>query len=149
MSIPRRVRRPTKFEAWALAPAIVLRVSLVTEYLLYCYGSAIAFIAGVPLFSLVTWEGYTPVWAVLMGTSAVIAAIGSVSDRWDRIEKWAALSLTAMMLGYAGGMNLVGFAEADLKRQFVGVVAVIAMVLPATRFAWLAAQSGKRHRDDG
>lgn len=133
---------------WAWSPVIVLRVSLIIIYLLYVYASAIAFIAGVPVFSLVTWVGYTPIWAILLGTSSVVAAIGSITDRWNKTEKWACLVLTAMLLGYVGGLNGVGFVEGDLKRQFVGAIALIAMVLPATRFVYLAAQSGKKHVDN-
>lgn len=52
--------------------------------------------------------------------------------------------LSALLLTYIGGLNIVGFIEHDLDRQFVGVIAIIAGVLPITRFVYLAAQSGKR-----
>lgn len=138
-------RRRSRFEIWAWPPVIVLRVALVITYLLYVYASVIAFIAGIPVFSLVTWEGYTPAWAVILGTSAVLSAIGAITDDWQRLEKWASLVLTSMLIGYVGGLNLLGFVEGDWKRQFVGAIALIAMVLPATRFVYLAAQSGKAH----
>lgn len=142
-------RQRSRFEIWAWSPVIGLRVALVITYLLYVYASVIAFRAGIPVFSLTTWEGYTPAWAVILGTSAVLSAIGAITDDWQRLEKWASLVLTSMLIGYAGGLNLLGFFEGDLRRQFVGAIALIAMVLPATRFVYLAAQSGKRHADDG
>lgn len=143
-SVERSVRRrKSRFEIWAWSPVIVLRVALVITYMLYVYSSVIAFMAGIPVFSLVAWEGYTPIWAVVLGASAVASAVGAISDDWQRIEKWSSLVLTSMLIGYVGGLNLVGFLEGDLTRQFVGVIALIALVLPATRFAWLAAQSGK------
>lgn len=146
----RQQRQLTPLEQWAWSPVIVLRIALVIVYLLYVYGSVIAFLAGIPIFTLLTPEGYTSVWAALMMPAALVAAVGSLAERWEqRIEKWAALVLTALMSAYVIGVNAVGFASGDLDRQFVGVIALIAIVLPATRFVYLASQSGKaRHGRD-
>ena len=133
----------SRLAIWAWGPVVVLRVALVVVYLGYVYASVIAFLAGVPVFRLTAPEGYTSLWAVLLGTSAVLAAIGSITDRWQQLEKWASLVLSAMMLAYVGGLNGVGFVEGDLDRQFVGAIAFIAFILPAVRFVYLAAQSGK------
>ena len=97
------------------------------------------------MFKLTTPEGYTSVWAVLLGSSAIVAAIGSTTDRWQALERWASLVLSALLLTYIGGLNLVGFIEGDLDRRFIGAVALIAGILPITRFVYLAAQSGKKH----
>ncbi|MEU4016171.1 hypothetical protein AB0E56_13010 [Microbacterium sp. NPDC028030] len=137
----------SRWGVWAWSPVIVLRVALVGVYLGFVYASVIAFIAGVPVFRLTAPEGYTSVWAVLLGTSSVLAAVGSITDRWQQLEKWASLVLSAMMLAYVGGLNGVGFVEGDLDRQFVGAIAFIAFILPAVRFVYLAAQSGKRKHD--
>lgn len=104
----------------------------------------IAFRAGVPIFTLLAWEGYTSLWALLMMPAAIIAAIGSLAERWERVEKWSALALTALQSGYVVGVNAVGFVGDDLGRQYVGVISLIAIVIPAVRFVYLAAQSGKR-----
>lgn len=142
----RRARRSrSKFETWAWSPVIVLRVALVSTYLLYVYAAVIAFVAGIPLFSLTAPVGYTSIWAVLLGVSALLSAIGSVADHWERLERWASLALSSMMLAYVGGINIVGYVSGDLTRQFVGAIAMIAFVLPVTRFVYLAAQSGKTH----
>lgn len=143
----RRPRAKTAVELWAWSPVIVLRVSLVIVYLLYVYAGVIAFQAGIPIFTLLTWEGYTSIWAALLVPAAIVAAIGSLADRWQRIEKWSTLALTALQSGYVIGLNAVGFIAGDLSRQYVGVIALIAIVLPATRFVYLAAQSGKAAAD--
>lgn len=139
-NVPQRSR----WSVWAWSPVIVLRIALVGVYLGFVYASVIAFLAGVPVFRLTAPEGYTSVWALLLGTSAVLSAVGSISDQWQQLEKWASLVLSAMMLAYVGGLNGVGFVEGDLDRQFVGAIAFIAFILPAVRFVYLAAQSGKR-----
>lgn len=139
------VQPKSKFAIWAWSPIIVLRVSLVATYLMWVYAAIIAFIAGVPIFSLTTPHGWTPVWALLLGVSAIASAVGSLSDKWQKIERVATLVLSAMILAYIGGLNIVAWGEHDLNRQFVGGVAFIAGILPITRFVYLAAQSGKRH----
>lgn len=139
------VQPKSKIAIWAWSPIIVLRASLVSVYVLYIYSSVIAFIAGVPIFTLTTPAGWTPVWAVLLGAASVVSAIGSISDRWQKVEKWSTLGLSALLLAYIGGLNIVGFVEHDLDRQFIGAIALIAAVLPIARFVYLAAQSGKIH----
>lgn len=137
-------RRRSKFETWAWSPVIVLRIALVITYLLYVHASVIAFFAGIPLFSLTAPEGYTSIWACLLGIAATVSAVGSVSDRWSRVERWASLALSSLMLAYVGGLTIVAYISGDLARQFVAAIALIAFVLPVTRFVYLAAQSGKR-----
>ena len=139
------VAQRSRFAIWAWSPIIVLRVSLVTIYLLWTYAAGIAFIAGVPVFDLTTPVGWTPVWATVLGTSAMLSALGSLADRWSSVERWSSLILSGMIFAYVGSLNLVAWVEGDLTRQFVGAVALIAAVLPVTRFVYLAAQSGKKH----
>jgi hypothetical protein len=138
------VRPKSRIAIWAWSPVIVLRVALVATYLGYVYAAVIAFRAGVPIFDLTTPPGWRPVWAALLAVSALVSAIGSIADRWQRVERWATLVLTALLLAYVGGLNIAGYVEQDLDRQFVGAIAFIAAILPATRFIYLAAQSGKK-----
>jgi hypothetical protein len=138
------VNPQSRFAVWAWGPVIVLRVALVAIYLGYVYASVIAFISGVPIIDLTTPHGYRPIWAVLLGAAAVVSAVGSLTDRWQRVELWATLGLSALLLPYIGGLTIVGFIEHDLDRQFIGVIAFIAAIMPMVRFVYLAAQSGKR-----
>lgn len=142
------VQPKTRWSRWAWSPIIVLRVSLVATYLLWVYAAGIAFISGVPIFEETTVAPWRLVWSFLLGTSAIIAAIGSLDDRWQRVERWASMVLSAMALTYAVALNLVAYGDADFQRQFGGAVAIIALILPLTRFIYLAAQSGKIKRHD-
>ncbi len=138
------VNPKSKLAIWAWSPTIVLRLSLVTTYMLYVYASVIAFLVGVPILALTTPAGYTSIWAILLGFAAVASAVGSINDRWQQVEKWATLGLSSLLLTYIVPLNIQGFIEHDLTRQFGGVIALIAGLLPITRFVYLAAQSGKR-----
>lgn len=145
----RRTRRPTRFETWAWGPVIVLRWALLATYLLHVYLAAMAFVAGVPAFSLTTAPGYTSIWAFVMGTGAVVAAVGSLTDRWEKVEKWGALAVFATMLGYVGTIHILAYASGDIKRQAVAAALSIVLVLPAVRFVYLAAQTGKCKKPGG
>ena len=141
------VRQKNRFTAWAWSPIIVLRVSLVATYLVWVFASAIAFIDGVPIFNLTTPQGWTPVWATVLGTSAIVSAIGSLADRWQKLEKWSSMVLSAMILTYVISLNSAAWLEGDLTREFAGAIAIIAAILPVTRFVYLAAQTGKKHAE--
>jgi hypothetical protein len=134
----------TRVGIWAWSPVVVLRVALASTYLMYVYAAIIGFISGVPVLDLTTPSGYLPIWSTILGVSALVSAVGSLTDRWQQVEKWASLGVSAMMLAYFGGLNLMGWIENDLNRQFVGTIAIIASILPITRFVYLAAQTGKR-----
>ncbi len=142
----RVARQRSAFETWAWSPVIVLRIALVIIYLGYVYASIIAFLVGIPIFDLLRLgPGYTSVWALLIGASSLLAAIGSLREPWERrVEKWAAMLMACLLLLYVGGMNLQAYGEGDLRRMFVGAIAFIAWVLPTIRFVYLAAQTGKR-----
>ena len=140
------VRQRSALHTWAWSPVIVLRIALVASYAGFVYSAVVAFIVGVPLFDLLGFvDGYTSVWAVLLGISAILCTFAAVHDKYQPLEKWASLILMAMMSCYVIGMNIVAYAEGDLTRMFVGGIGFIAWVLPATRFGYLAAQTGKKH----
>lgn len=140
------IQPKSAFAIWAWSPVIVLRVALFLAYAGLVYASVVAFIAGVPVFDLTTPHGYQPVWAVLLGVSAFVSAIGATTDRWQAVERWASLVLTGMMMTYVGALFGVAYVEGDPSRHFVAAIATVALILPATRFVYLAAQSGKIKR---
>lgn len=139
-----KVNPQSRFAQWAWSPIILLRVALMAAYLISVYSSVWAFIAGIPVFRLTTPEGYTSFWAILLGTSAVLSAIGSITDRWQQLEKWASLALSALWLTYVGAMNGIGFGTGDADRQFLAAASLTLLVLPVARFVYLAAQTGKK-----
>lgn len=137
-------RVPSRFETWAWSPIIVLRIALVATYLLYIYFGIISVIAGIPVFTLTAPEGYASIWGTLLAIAAVVSAIGAVDDRWNRIERWASLVLSSLMLAYVAAINLVAFVSHDVNRQAVGAAVTIGFVLPVCRFIYLASLAGKK-----
>lgn len=136
----------SRFARWAWGPTIVLRIALVGSYIIAVYAATLAFIAGVPVFDLTTPAGYTVFWATLMGGSALVAAVASINDKWQRVEKWAALFVVSTLLTYVFALTGVAFGEHDITRQFVSAVAGGWSLLFTTRFVYLAAQTGKIRR---
>lgn len=148
LSYLERVKPQSKLATWAWSPVIVLRVSLIGSYLISVYASMWAFLAGVPIFDLTAPHGYTAIWAGLFGASAAVAAIASTTDRWQKVEKWASGVLTIALITYTIPMNVVGFILHDLNRQFLGALSLGLLVLPATRYVYLALQTGKIRAED-
>lgn len=144
LTAPVGTRHPTRFELWAWAPVIVLRIALVATYLLGVALAVMAFIAGVPVFDLTAPHGYAAPWAVMLGISAILAAIGGLHDGWAKLELWAALGFFALALGYVVPIYVIAFTTGDLNRQTVAVAVTFMLILPASRFGWLAAQSGRK-----
>lgn len=140
----RSARSRSRFETWAWSPVIVLRVALVVTYLLHIGLATMAFIAGVPIFRLTAPEGYSDPWALFLGIGALAAAVGALDDRWRTLECWAALAVTAFAAGYVVPLYIVAFAAGDLNRQTVAIAVTFMLILPLSRFAWLAAQTGRR-----
>jgi hypothetical protein len=141
----RSPRRRTPFEVWAWSPVSILRVALVITYLIVVGFAVTSFIAGVPVFELTTPVGYTAPWAVLLCASAIAAAIGAVNDHWRQLERWASLMVTNLLLPYVAALHIIGYISGDPNRQAVSWVALGLLVLPLTRFLWLASQAGKKH----
>lgn len=138
-------RQRSALHTWAWSPVIVLRIALVIVYAAYVYASVIALLVGIPIFDLLDFgPGYTAIWAVLLGLSSMLAWVGSLGQKFEQIEKWAAMGMFCLLLAYVGGLNLQAYGMGDLTRMFIGVIAFIAMVLPAVRFVYLAAQTGKK-----
>lgn len=138
------IQPKTRFTSWAWSPVIVLRISLFITYFAWVFASVIAFLVGVKVFDLTTPPGWTAPWAIVLGGAAVFSSVGSITDRWQRLERWATLLLSAMILSLAIPVNMMGWLEHNLNSQFFGAIVIIAGVLPVTRFIYLAAQSGKR-----
>jgi len=141
-----RERVPSRFETWAWSPIIVLRIALVITYLLFIYLGIISIRAGIPVFDLTALPGYATIWGALLTAAAIVAAVSSIAERWEYIERWASLAVSSLYLAYAGAVNIVGFVSGDIDRQTVGAALLIGLVLPACRFVYLAAQAGKARK---
>lgn len=137
-------REPSRFEKWAFSEVAMIRVALVLVYLGYLYLALASLRAGVPAFTLTAPEAYTPIWAGLLALAGVNAAVAATSDRWMAWERWSSLAVSALMGAYVGTITILGYVTGDVNRQAVAAGLTIAFILPACRFLWLAAQTGKK-----
>jgi hypothetical protein len=144
--LPGIPKQPSWLARWASEEVAMLRISLVLVYLGFINLAVASLRAGVPAFTLTAPDYYTPIWALLLAIAGLVAAIASTTDRWQAIERWAALGVTALMGAYVGTITILGFFQGDANRQAVASGLGIAFVTPALRFLWLALQAGKRKR---
>ncbi len=149
---PPRSRRPmrhqSRLEAWATSwpwsQIALYRVTLVAAYLLHIGFAAMAFYAGLPIFRLTAPDGYTRVWAIMLAIAALTSALGALADQLRVIERWSSLAVLALTLGYVVPLYEVGFLMNDANRQAVAVAATFMLLIPLSRFMWLASRAGRR-----
>lgn len=150
----KRTREPrtrSRVEEWAWSPVVVLRVGLVALYAINVYVAIVAFLAGVPVFTRTTPDGWQITWAVALMLSALIAAICVSIDepahRHSKALRWAEMISAAGVFVLAGtysvALHVVGFGSGDQNRQVVAAVSVALFVLPFVRFLWLTSQLGR------
>lgn len=139
----RHRRQYTRFEAWAWSPVNLFRVALVSSYIIAIGFASMAGVAGVPIFKATGAEDFTVPWAVILAVSSLVAAIGAIDDRWRKMEMWAALGVLVCHFSYVVPIYVVGFFAGDVNRQAVAVALTQIIVLPLSRFAWLASRAGR------
>jgi hypothetical protein len=94
-------------------------------YALFIPIGVTVFLASSPSLDLTTGAGYTALWAMILGATGLCAAIASLSPTWEVLERWSALILSALLIGYAfAPIQLVIHGDTD-KAAF----SVISLVL--------------------
>jgi hypothetical protein len=134
------------FKHWFQEPIIVPRWLLVLQYAFFMLlGVAIA-VATHSTFSEVSPGSYTEVWAMGITASAAVAFIGSFHERWEAVERWAALTLCSLLIGYAiAPIELL--LQGDSTRTAYSVLALMISLLPSTRVALLIKRTGLPHHE--
>ena len=139
----RHRRQQTRFETWAWSPVNLFRVALVASYIITIGLAMMGGIAGLPIFRDTGVAQFTLIWSVILGVSALVAAVGAVDDRWHKIEMWASLGVLVCEFAYVVPVYIIGFAAGDVNRQAVALGLTHIVILSLSRFAWLASRAGR------
>lgn len=96
-------------------------------------GAVLILIRDWPILPLSVLADYDTVWTVAIGVGGVVATVGSLLARWERVEMHAALWLSSWLPVLA--------VTAAIQGRYPGAVFyVILLLLPATRAGTLLAQ---------
>ncbi|HOY83536.1 MAG TPA: hypothetical protein PLB92_15485, partial [Rhodoglobus sp.] len=115
---------------WASSQVSAYRVGLVLSYLVMMYFGASAFIAGIPVFTFTTPEGWTPIWATVVVVAGFVAGVGAIRAGaepvtrevriFNRIELTGAILLFLALGTYAVLLLIISYGFGDLARASIG-----------------------------
>lgn len=128
------------------ATILVPRWVLTIWYCLFIPIGLTVFFASSPSLDLTTGGGYTALWAILLGLTGTLCAIGSLTPKMVVFERWTSLLLSALLLGYAfAPLQLVLHGDSD-KAAF-SVIALVLSFPTCLRNIQLLAKTGVRKHD--
>ena len=117
---------------WASAPISFPRWMLTGKYALFALLGIIGFFNGVPSLDIVAGTYYTLHWAIALTAFAIAALIGSLSPKFETLEKIAGVGIVAVLATYIVSA-LILLSLGFIDRAAFAVVLLIVTLLPATR----------------
>lgn len=124
------------------SPIVIPRWVLTLQYLLFVLIGVTVYVASAPALDVTTWNGYTPFWSVAVMASAFVCVVGSITPRWEVLERWAVIALAALFIGYAfAPLQLV--LAGDHDRAAYSALAITLSLLPGARAVMLIARTGR------
>lgn len=126
------------------SPIVIPRWVLILKYALFVLMGLSVWWASAPAVDALTPDWYTPVWALGVTLSATVAVIGSARERWESLERLAAVALASLLIVYAVS-PIVLVLEGDADRAAFSVVALVVCLMPAARAVQLIKRTGIRH----
>jgi hypothetical protein len=135
----------TRLHNWASAILVIPRWLLTVKYALFALYGVVTAIAGVPTIAESVDTVYAFIWSVVFTVVAALAAFGSISEKYECLEKWAAVSMVALLSSLlVGAIELVGLG--DLNRAGFTILVLIVTLLPGARGAALIVATTSRTR---
>ena len=134
----KRIRR------WGLAPIVIPRWILVLQYACFIVLGVVIFAASSPSLVKVSGDFWTGLFGLCIALASAGALAGSTHPKWETLERWSALALSGLLLGYAiapGSLVLAG----DLDRATYSTIAVTLSLVPASRSWMLIRRAGLQH----
>lgn len=128
---------------WSKQPAVLVpRWVLTAKYLGFCILGFLAFAGGIPSVALATFDSFTTYMSAGLCVASVIGVVASFRQKWEWIEKWAALVITAFLATWAVSATWRAFAEGDLDRAAGSFAVLLVAMLPALRSFGLMTRAG-------
>ena len=125
-------------------PIIIPRWVLTVKYAVFILLGVTVFIASSPAVDEVTPDWLTPIWGIGISVSAVIALVGSLTQRLEVLERWACAVLASLFLVFALA-PIVLVIQGDEDRAMYSVIALGFALLPIARAAQLLSRTGMQH----
>lgn len=123
-----------KIKQWHKDPLVIPRSLLTAKYVGFVILGFLVLLGGLPTLDLLTFDGYTAVWAALLTVSSAWGAAYSVSEKGEKREKLGAVAVWALLATWAiAAMARAIFVEPDLERLSGAWSVVLISMLPGAR----------------
>lgn len=123
-----------KIKQWHKDPLVIPRSLLTAKYVGFAILGVIVLLGGLPTLDLLTFDGYTALWALLLTGASVWGAVYSVSEKGEKREKTGALVVWALLATWAlAAMARALFVEPDIDRLSGAWSIVLISMLPGAR----------------
>lgn len=123
-----------KIKQWHKDPLVIPRSLLTAKYVGFAILGLIVLLGGLPTLDLLTFEGYTALWAILLMGASAWGAFYSVHESGEKREKSGALVVWALLATWAiAAMARALFIEPDIDRLSGAWSVVLISMLPGAR----------------
>lgn len=130
------------------SPIFVARWILTASYLGFVGLGVLAIIFGSPTLNILNPHGYTLIWGSVAVVGAGVAALGSVSERRESIERWGNLLFVLDLIFYCiNALVLVlGDHEHATQRAVFTMFVIMLTALPLGRGIYLLTRTGVKRK---
>lgn len=123
-----------KIKQWHKDPLVIPRSLLTAKYVGFAILGVIVLLGGLPTLDLLTFEGYTALWGILLTLASLWGAYFSLSETGEKQEKKGALVVWALLATWAiAAMARALFIEPDIDRLSGAWSVVLISMLPGAR----------------
>jgi len=124
-----------KIKQWHKDPLVIPRWLLTVKYFSFAILGLLGFLGGLPTLDLLTFEGYTSGWSILLIAFSLWGAWHSTSEAGEQKEKWGAVAVFALLFTWAVAAIIRSIAEGDVGRISGAYSVLVISMLPGVR-AW-------------
>lgn len=124
-----------KIKQWHKDPLVIPRWLLTAKYFSFAVLGLLGFLGGLPTLDLLTFEGYTAGWSLLLIVFSLWGAWHSTSEAGEPKEKWGAVAVFALLFTWAVAAIIRAIAEGDVGRISGAYTVLVISMLPGVR-AW-------------
>jgi hypothetical protein len=130
------------------APVWIPRWILTAAYTGFAVLGVLGVIFGSPTLDLTNPDGYTVFWGAAVAAGALTAAIGSITERWEPVERIGNLLMVLTLILYCVDALYLVFGKTDgatSRAVFTGIVCIMTL-LPLGRGFYLITRTGIKHK---
>lgn len=133
------------FLHWTRGPIVIPRWMLTVLYGLFTLLGVVVLAHSQPTLQAFTdSRGWVIGWSLLIAVAAVLAAVGSISERFVVLERWSGGALSILLLLLVVAVVWTYFAGRPEVASFA-VIALIMALVPCARALGLLRTTGQPH----